>query len=84
MAFFLDCVKVSGWSVSNEIRIAEPQILKVVFSRGEAQALLKAVTEPRFRAVLSPMYHCGLRAGEAVTIEVTNKLSSATARKYWK
>ena len=70
MAFFLDCVKVQGWTVFNEIRIAEPQVLPVVLSRSEVQSLLGAVTEPRFRTVLSLMYHCGLRVGEAVAIAV--------------
>ena len=68
LCFFIDCVKVSGWSVFKEIRIAEPQVLPIVLARTEVQSLLKGVTEPRFRTVLSLMYHCGLRVGEAVTI----------------
>jgi integrase len=39
-------------------------------ARAEVQSLFDAVTEPRFRAVLRLMYHCGLRVGEAVAIEV--------------
>lgn len=70
LCFFVDCVKVSGWTVFKEIRIAEPQVLPVVLARGEVQALLKAVVEPRFRTVLALMYHSGLRVGEAVRIEV--------------
>ena len=70
LCFFVDSVKVQGWSVFNEIRIAEPQVLPVVLSRGEVQALLKAIIEPRFRTVLALIYHCGLRVGEAVRIEV--------------
>jgi integrase/recombinase XerD len=70
LCFYLDCVKVQGWTVFNEIRIAEPQVLPVVLSRTEVHALLKAIIEPRFRTVLALMYHCGLRVGEAVTIEV--------------
>lgn len=70
MAFFLDCVKVSGWTVFRDIRIAEPQVLPVVLSRVEVQSLLHSVSEPRFRTVLSLMYHCGLRVGEAVSIAV--------------
>lgn len=68
--FFMDCVKVPGWTVFQEIRIAEPQVLPVVLARGEVQALLQAVTEPRFRTVLALMYHSGLRVGEAVRVEV--------------
>jgi integrase/recombinase XerD len=70
LCFFFDCVKVAGWSVFQEIRIAEPQVLPIVLARSEVQALLHAITEPRFRTVLSLMYHCGLRVGEAVTIQV--------------
>ena len=70
LAFFLDSVKVQGWTVFGELRIAEPQVLPVVLSRPEVAALLGALTEPRFRTVLSLMYHCGLRVGEAVGIQV--------------
>jgi site-specific recombinase XerD len=76
--FFVESLKVSGWSVFNEIRIAEPQVLPVVLSRGEVQSLLKSVTEPRFRTVLALMYHCGLRVGEAVRIEVRDIHGRAT------
>jgi len=70
LCFYLDCVKVQGWTVFKEVRIAEPQVLPVVLARTEVQALLAAVTEPRFRACLRLMYHCGLRVGETVRIQV--------------
>lgn len=70
LCFYLDCVKVQGWTVFQEVRIAEPEVLPIVLSRCEVRSLLDAVIEPRFRAVLRLMYHCGLRVGEAVTIEV--------------
>jgi integrase len=70
LCFFVDCVKVQGWTVFKEVRIAEPQVLPIVLSRPEVHALLGAVREPRFRTCLSLMYHCGLRVGEAVTIQV--------------
>src|SRR6266545_1984074 len=38
--------------------------------RAEVQALLRAVREPRFRTALRLIYHCGLRVGEAVRIQV--------------
>jgi site-specific recombinase XerD len=69
-AFFLDCLKVQGWSVFSEVRIAEPQVLPVVLARAEVASLLNALTEPRFRTLLRLMYHCGLRVGEAVAIQV--------------
>jgi integrase/recombinase XerD len=70
LAFFLDCVKVQGWTVFKEVRIAEPHVLPLVLSQGEVHSLLAAVIEPRFRTVLRLMYYCGLRVGEAVSIEV--------------
>ena len=70
LAFFLDCVKVQGWTVFKEVRIAEPQVLPLVLSRQEVQRLLAAVREPRFRTSLRLMYHCGLRVGEALAVQV--------------
>jgi integrase len=70
LAFYLDCVKVQGWTVFQEVRIAEPEVLPQVLSRSEVQSLLGAVTEPRFRTALRLMYHCGLRVGETMAIEV--------------
>jgi integrase/recombinase XerD len=69
-AFFCECLKVSGWSVFHELRIAEPEVLPIVLARSEVTALLAAVREPRFRTCLHLMYHCGLRVGEAVAIQV--------------
>jgi len=70
LAFYLDCVKVQGWTVFQEVRIAEPEVLPIVLGRAEVQALLAVVREPRFRTCLRLMYHCGLRVGETVAIEV--------------
>jgi integrase/recombinase XerD len=69
LAFYLDCVKVQGWTVFKEVRIAEPEVLPIVLARSEVAALLGAVTEPRFRTCLRLMYYCGLRVGETVAIE---------------
>ena len=70
LCFFLDCVKVKGWTVFKEVRVARPEMLPVVLSRHEVQSLLNAVTEPRFRTCLRLMYHCGLRLGETLRIEL--------------
>lgn len=70
LCFFLDCVKVTGWTVFKEVRIAEPEVLPIVLARTEVHALLRAVREARFAACLRLMYHCGLRVGEAVAIQV--------------
>jgi site-specific recombinase XerD len=52
------------------LRIAEPEVLPIVLSRGEVQSLLGAIREARFSTCLRLMYHCGLRVGEAVGIQV--------------
>jgi site-specific recombinase XerD len=70
LCFYLDCVKVQGWTVFQEVRIAEPEVLPLVLSRQEIQAVLAAVREPRFRTCLRLMYHCGLRVGETLAIEI--------------
>ena len=72
LSFYLECVQVQGWTVFKEVRIAEPQVLPLVLSRTEVQSLLAALTEPRFRTCLRLMYHCGLRVGEAVCLQVTD------------
>src|SRR5438067_13396815 len=49
LSFYLDCLKVSGWTVFKEVRIAEAEVLPIVLSRVEVQTLLGAVREARFR-----------------------------------
>ena len=70
LSFYLDCVKLSGWTVFKEVRIAEAEVLPIVLGRAEVQALLAAVREPHFRTALRLIYHCGLRVVEAVRIQV--------------
>ena len=70
LCFYVQLLKVTGWTVFKEVRIAERQVLPIVLSRSEVQAVLGVVREPRFRTCLRLMYHCGLRVGEAVRIEV--------------
>lgn len=70
LCFYVECLKVTGWTVFREVRIAEPQVLPVVLSRAEVKSVLAAVREPRFRTCLGLMYHCGLRVGEATRVRV--------------
>ena len=70
--FYLHSLKVQGWTVFQELRIAEPRTLPVVLSRAEVRSVLAAVREPRFRACLRLMYHCGLRVGEAVSLRIND------------
>jgi len=74
LCFYVECLKVTGWTVFREVRVAEPQVLPIVLSRAEVKSLLAAVREPRFRTCLGLMYHCGLRVGEAVRIRVQDIL----------
>jgi integrase/recombinase XerD len=68
--FFLQSLKRAGWTVFDEVRIAEPHVLPRVLSDDQAWKLLDAVREARFSACLRLMYHCGLRVGEAVRLRV--------------
>jgi len=70
LCFYVEHLKVTGWTVFREVRIAEPQVLPMVLARQEVRSVLGAVREPRFRTALRLMYHCGLRVGETVRIQV--------------
>ena len=70
MCFYVECLKLSGWTAFEELRVAQPLELPAVLSRQEVKNVLAAVREPRFRTCLRLMYHCGLRVGEAVRIRV--------------
>ena len=69
-AFFRDCLRITGWTVFEEVRIAPPQTLPLVLAREQVAGLLRMVQLPRYRAVLGLIYHAGLRVGEAVRIEL--------------
>ena len=70
--FFLDCVKQPGWTVFQELAIRRVEPLPVVLTRQEVAGVLGAIREPRFRACLRLIYHCGLRVSETVPIEVSH------------
>src|SRR5437867_7164037 len=70
LCFYVQHLQQKHWSVFREVRVVKPQVLPIVLSRSEVQLVLAAVREPRFRTCLTLMYHCGLRVGEAVRIEV--------------
>ncbi len=70
LCFYVEHLKHKGWEVFRDVRVVKPEVLPIVLSRAEVQALLGAVREPRFRTCLTLMYHCGLRVGEAVRIEL--------------
>ena len=70
--FFCEQVKVQGWTVFDDLRIACPQVLPVVLSRQEVAKVLGVVQEPRFLTCLRLIYGCGLRVGEAVQVQISD------------
>lgn len=76
-AFYRDCLRRTGWLVFDDLRIAQPKTLPLVLSREQVQRLLSLVREPRFLMCLRLMYYCGLRVGEAVTLQVRDIESEA-------
>ena len=70
--FFQNCLNHADWTVFQELAIRRVEPLPVVLSREEVARVLGAVREPRFRACLRLIYHCGLRVGEVVRIEVSH------------
>jgi len=79
LCFYVEHLKHKDWSVFREVRVVKPQVLPVVLSRSEVQTLLAAVREPRFRTCLTLMYHCGLRVGEAVQLQVQDVRARVTS-----
>jgi site-specific recombinase XerD len=77
-SFFVDCHRVSGWTVFSEVRIAKPTLLPVVLSRQEVAAVLGVVRQARMGVCLELIYHCGLRVGEAVAVQVRDVHESRT------
>jgi integrase/recombinase XerD len=76
--FYRDCLKVAGWTVFEELRIAQPEVLPTVLGREDIRRVLDAVREVRFRTCLRLMYHCGLRVGEAVTLQIRDLQNTRT------
>jgi integrase/recombinase XerD len=72
--FYRECVKVTGWTVFEDLRVAEPKSMPTVLAREEVQRLLTSVRELRFATCLRLMYYCGLRISEAVSLEVRDIL----------
>ena len=69
-AFFVDQFGQCSWRLFEQFSAPDPLQLPRVLNREQIQALLRATREPRFRALFTLIYSCGLRVGEAVTLEV--------------
>ena len=66
--FFRDFAGLT-WVLWEQFTIRRDHPLPVVLTRRETRQLLRTVRSGRFRAVLTLIYHCGLRVGEAVAIK---------------
>jgi site-specific recombinase XerD len=73
--FYRECLKITGWTVFEDLRVAEPKTMPVVLSRQQVQQLLGMIRELRFSVCLRLMYYCGLRISEALHLEVKDILS---------
>lgn len=58
------------WKLFDLVRARDPLKLPVVLTRQQVARLLGVIREPRFRTILRLIYACGLRIGEATTLEV--------------
>ena len=58
------------WKLFGLVRSPSAQTLPQVLTRAEVGRLFAVIREERFIVILRFIYACGLRIGEAVTIEV--------------
>jgi integrase/recombinase XerD len=70
--FFREHLGHSDWKVFSELVIRRGAPLPLVLSREDVHRVLGCLREDRFRVCLRLIYHCGLRVGEAVKIQVTD------------
>jgi site-specific recombinase XerD len=70
LRFFYQFVCERDWKLFDLVRSPSAQTLPAVLTREEVQRLIRCVREDRFRVVLTLIYACGLRVGEAVRLEV--------------
>jgi integrase/recombinase XerD len=70
-SFFVECIKTgAAWRVFSDFKIRRPRPIPSILSRGEVARLLGSIHSLRLRTCLRLIYHCGLRVGEAVKLEV--------------
>lgn len=70
LRMFYNTVLQKGWRLFDLVSSPDRQRLPLVLTRGQVAKLLGLLKEPRFRAIFTLIYACGLRVGEAVRIEV--------------
>ena len=74
--FFYEQTMQRGWSTLNFVRPPRTRKLPVVLSREEVRLALAAVRIPAYRACLTTIYACGLRANEGAHLQVEDVDSS--------
>jgi len=72
LRFFYNEVLGRGWRLFSMVRSPDKQRLPIVLSREEVRRIIGVLQEERFRVVLQLIYSCGLRVGEAVSLQVTD------------
>ena len=70
LRMFYNAMLTRTWRLFDLVRSPDRQKLPMVLTREQVAKLLGQLTEPRFRTLLTLIYGCGLRVGEAVKIEV--------------
>jgi integrase/recombinase XerD len=69
--FYHDHLRITPqWRVFDDFKVKHRETLPVVLSKEEVSHLLSQITEPRFQAVLSLLYTCGLRISEGLAVSV--------------
>lgn len=70
LRMFYNAMLARQWGVFNLVRSPDRQRLPLVLTREQVAKFLGQLTEARFRVLLTLIYGCGLRIGEAVRLEV--------------
>jgi site-specific recombinase XerD len=79
LRMFYNGLLEKGWRLFDLVHSPDRQRLPLVLTREAVRQLLGSVTQPRFRALFTLIYGCGLRVGEAVKLEVRD-IQSAQRR----
>lgn len=70
LRMFYHAMLERNWRVFATVRSPDRQKLPTVLTREQVAKLLGTLTQPRFRVLLTLIYSCGLRVGEALKLEV--------------
>jgi integrase/recombinase XerD len=79
LRMFYNAMLERNWRLFDLVRSPDRQKLPTVLTREQVRKLLGQVREPRFATLFGLIYGCGLRVGEAVTLQVRD-IQSAQGR----